>query len=60
MVSDFGLRVFAGALLTITDRPVQRLGILDYAFALAIQIIFDQFTLIILLLSALLWMGAVL
>jgi hypothetical protein len=35
-------------------------GLLAYALALAIQIIFDQFILIVLLLPALLWMGAAL
>ena len=35
-------------------------GLLAYAFALAVQIIFDQFILIILLLPALLWIGAAL
>ena len=35
-------------------------GLLAYALALALQIIFDQFILLILLLPALLWMGAAL
>lgn len=35
-------------------------GLLTYAFALATQIVFDQFFLIILLLPALLWIGAAL
>jgi hypothetical protein len=35
-------------------------GLLAYALALAIQIIFDQFVLIVLLLPALLWIGAAL
>jgi hypothetical protein len=35
-------------------------GLLAYALALALQIIFDQIILLILLLPALLWMGAAL
>jgi hypothetical protein len=61
----YGFTLWLGAYLLARDSqkvPVQLTGwgLIAYAFALAIQILFDQFILIILLIPALLWIGAAL
>lgn len=59
----FGFTLWLGAYLLARHTPsiTVRLtgwGLLAYAFALAVQIVFNQFVLLILLLPALLWIGA--
>jgi hypothetical protein len=59
----FGFTLWLGAYLLArhTQKMTVRLtgwGLLAYALALAIKIVFDQFILLILLLPALLWIGA--
>ena len=59
----FGFTLWLGAYLLArhTQKMTVRLtgwGLLAYAFALAIQLLFNQFILLILLLPALLWIGA--
>ena len=61
----YGFTLWLGSYLLARDSqkfPVQLTGwgLIAYAFALAIQILFDQFILIILLIPALLWIGAAL
>jgi hypothetical protein len=61
----YGFTLWLGAYLLARDSqkvPVQLTGwgLIAYAFALAIQIVFDQFILVILLVPALLWIGAAL
>src|ERR671918_2256529 len=61
----YGFTLWLGAYLLARDSlkiavQLTGWGLLAYAFALAIQIIFDQFILIILLAPALLWIGAAL
>jgi hypothetical protein len=61
----YGFTLWLGAYLLARDsqKATVRLtgwGLIAYAFALAIQILFDQFILIILLAPALLWIGAAL
>jgi hypothetical protein len=61
----YGFTLWIGAYLVArnSQKATVRLtgwGLIAYAFALAIQIIFDQFILIILLAPALLWIGAAL
>lgn len=59
----FGFTLWLGAYLLTrhTQKVSVRLtgwGLLAYAFALAIQLVFNQFVLLVLLLPALLWIGA--
>ena len=59
----FGFTLWLGAYLLARRSqkiPVRLTGwgVLAYAFALAVQIIFDRFILVVLLLPALLWIGA--
>lgn len=61
----FGFTLWLGAYLLAryTQKMTVRLtgwGLLAYAFAIAIQLVFDQSVLLILLLPALLWIGAAL
>jgi hypothetical protein len=61
----YGFTLWLGAYLLARDSqkvPVQltALGLIAYAFALGIQIVFDQFILLILLIPALVWIGAAL
>jgi hypothetical protein len=61
----YGFTLWLGAYLLARDsqKATVRLtgwGLIAYAFALAIQMLFDQFILIILLAPALLWIGAAL
>jgi hypothetical protein len=61
----YGFTLWLGAYLLARDSqkvPVQLTGwgLIAYAFALAIQIVFDQFILMVLLIPALLWIGAAL
>ena len=61
----FGFTLWLGAYLLArhTQKMTVRLtgwGLLAYAFALAVQLVFDQFVILILLLPALLWIGAAL
>ena len=63
--SFYGFTLWLGAYLTARDSQKLTVqltgwGILAYAFALAIQILFNQFILVTLLLPALLWIGAAL
>src|SRR6266498_2921851 len=61
----FGFTLWLGSYLLARDSQKSMVqltgwGLLAYALALATQIIFDRFILIILLLPALLWIGAAL
>jgi hypothetical protein len=61
----FGFTLWLGAYLLARDSrkttvPLTGWGLIAYAFALAIQTLFDQFILIVLLAPALLWIGAAL
>jgi hypothetical protein len=61
----YGFTLWLGAYLLARDShkitvQLTGWGLIAYAFALAIQILFNQFILIILLLPALLWIGAAL
>jgi hypothetical protein len=64
-ISFYGFTLWLGAYLLARDSqkttvPLTGWGLLAYALALAIQIVLDRFILIILLLPALLWIGAAL
>jgi hypothetical protein len=61
----YGFTLWLGAYLLARDSRKATVlltawGLIAYAFALAIQILFDQFILLILLVPALLWIGAAL
>src|SRR5215211_9453338 len=61
----YGFTLWLGAYLLARDSQkvtvqLTGLGLIAYAFALATQILFDQFILIVLLAPALLWIGAAL
>jgi hypothetical protein len=61
----YGFTLWLGAYLLARDSQkiavqLAGWGLLAYAFALAVQILFEQFILIILLALALLWIGAAL
>jgi hypothetical protein len=61
----YGFTLWLGAYLLARDSQKTAVqltgwGLIAYAFALAVQIVFDQFILIILLAPALLWIGAAL
>lgn len=61
----YGFTLWLGAYLIARDSPKATVrltgwGLIAYAIALAVQILFDRFILIILLVPALLWIGAAL